>query len=163
MKKGGNIDEALGFAQTAKEKMPKSAAVMDTLGWAYYLKGRYLSAISELQDSVELVPDNPVINFHLGMAYFKNNQPDVAREYLEKALKLDQNFEGAEEARQFLLDFAYATGFAPSFVRRQLLFPLSDNWNSRFRVPVGNRRATIRIPVCLSGLFLLLRQILVVA
>ena len=39
---------------------------MDTLGWIYYLKGSYLNAISELQDSVELVPDNPIVNYHLG-------------------------------------------------------------------------------------------------
>ena len=100
--KGGNIDEALGFAQIAKEQMPKSAAVMDTLGWIYYLKGIYLNAISELQDSVEIAPNNPVINYHLGLAYYKNKQPDAAREFLEKALEIDQNFKGAEGARSLL-------------------------------------------------------------
>ena len=45
---GGNIDEALGLAQKAKEKMPKSPAVMDTLGWVYYLKGSYLNAIARV-------------------------------------------------------------------------------------------------------------------
>ena len=37
--RGGNIDEALTFAQIAKEQLPNSAAVMDTLGYIYYLKG----------------------------------------------------------------------------------------------------------------------------
>jgi Tfp pilus assembly protein PilF len=85
--------------------MPKSAAVMDTLGWIYYLKGSYLNAISELQDSVGLEPDNPVINYHLGLAYYKNNQPDAAKEFLEKALKIDPNFKGADDARRILVTY----------------------------------------------------------
>jgi tetratricopeptide (TPR) repeat protein len=100
--RGGNIDEALKFAQIAKEGMPKSAAVMDTLGWIYYMKGSYLNAIAEFQDSLAREPDNPIINYHTGLAYYKNNQPAEAREFLEEALKLDQDFEGAEEARDIL-------------------------------------------------------------
>jgi len=82
--------------------MPTSAAVMDTLGWVYYLKGSYLNAIAELGDSLERDPENPVINYHLGLAYYKNKQTDAAKEYLEKALKIDKNFKGAEEARRIL-------------------------------------------------------------
>ena len=100
--KGGNIDEALGFAQTAKEQIPDNAAVMDTLGWIYYLKGSYLNAIAEFQDSLSQNPDNPVINLHLGLAYYKNKQPHKAKEFLDKALNMNQNVKGAEEARSIL-------------------------------------------------------------
>jgi len=100
--KGGNIDEALGYAQIAKERMPQNAAVMDTLGWIYYLKGSYLNAIAELRDSVELDLDNPIINYHLGLAYHKNNQQDEAKESLENALEIAPNFKGAEDARKIL-------------------------------------------------------------
>ena len=99
---GGNIDEALKFAQIAKEKMPRNTGVMDTLGWIYYLKGSYLNAVSELHDAVELQPKNPVINYHLGMAYYKSEKREAAQEFLEKALQLDRNFKGAEEARKIL-------------------------------------------------------------
>jgi tetratricopeptide (TPR) repeat protein len=100
--KGGNIDEALGFAQVAKEQMPDNGAVMDTLGWIYYLKGSCLNAIAEFQDSLTQNPDNPVINLHLGLAYYKNKQPHKAKEFLDKALNISQNFKGAEEARNIL-------------------------------------------------------------
>jgi tetratricopeptide (TPR) repeat protein len=100
--RGGNIDEALGFAQVAKEQMPGNGAVMDTLGWIYYLKGSYLNAIAEFQDSLTQNPDNPVINLHLGLAYYKNKQPRKAKEFLDKALNINQNFKGAEEARNIL-------------------------------------------------------------
>ena len=101
---GGNIDVALSLAQTAKEKMPKDSSVMDTLGWIYYKKGLYRSAISELQESHEKIPENPVILYHLGMAYLKNNQMEEAKAALEKALKLNEEFPGHKEARQALKD-----------------------------------------------------------
>jgi tetratricopeptide (TPR) repeat protein len=82
--------------------MPSNPAVMDTLGWIYYLKGSYLNAITEFQDSLARDPDNPIINYHMGLAYYKNEQPDKAREYLQKALALEENFDGAEEARTIL-------------------------------------------------------------
>jgi tetratricopeptide (TPR) repeat protein len=100
--RGKNIDEALSYAQLAKEQMPKSAAVMDTLGWIYTLKGVYGSAIAELQDALALAPEVPEINFHLGLAYYKSNQPKEARRYLAKALNLSGGFKGAVEARKVL-------------------------------------------------------------
>jgi tetratricopeptide (TPR) repeat protein len=102
--KGENIDEALDYARIAKEQMPDNPSVMDTLGWIYYLKGSYLNAISELQDSVEKASDNPVINYHLGMALVKNNKPAEAGVYLKKALTLDPGFKGADEAKKVLQD-----------------------------------------------------------
>ena len=38
----------------------------------------------------------------MGMAYSKSNQNEKAKEFLEKALKLDPKFKGAEEARATL-------------------------------------------------------------
>ncbi len=106
LENGKNIDEALGFAQVAKEQMPKNPSVMDTLGWIYYHKGSYLNAIGEFQDSLAREPDNPIINYHQGMAYFKNDQPDAAKESLEKALAIDRNFKGAEDARRVLREIS---------------------------------------------------------
>jgi tetratricopeptide (TPR) repeat protein len=100
--RGGNIDEALTYAQIAKAQIPDSAAVMDTLGWVYYLKGSYLNAIAEFQDSLVRDPNNAMINYHMGMAQYKNNDRIKAREFLEKALQLDPGFKGASEARNVL-------------------------------------------------------------
>jgi tetratricopeptide (TPR) repeat protein len=97
-----DIDEALRLARLAKEKLPNSPYVMDTLGWAYYKKGLYGSAIGEFSDSLEKNPENPVVMSHLGMAYYKNGDAQKARVELEKALGLAENFNGVEEARQVL-------------------------------------------------------------
>lgn len=98
----GNMDEALGYAQTAKEQMPNNPAIGDTLGWIFYLRGNYLNAIAQFQDSLQRDPDNPVINYHLGMALFKNKQFEQAKERLEEALKLSKTFEGSAEANRAL-------------------------------------------------------------
>jgi tetratricopeptide (TPR) repeat protein len=98
----GDLEEALGYARIAKEKLPMNPAVMDTLGWILFLRGSYSEAVSELQNSVARDPDNPVIHFHLGMAYHKNRESDKAREALSKALSLQHDFKGSEEALKIL-------------------------------------------------------------
>jgi tetratricopeptide (TPR) repeat protein len=82
--------------------MPKNPAVLDTLGWIYYKKGLYRSAIVELEQSHEKIQTNPVILYHLGMAYLKNDQKKEAKAALEKALELNKEFPGYKQAQQAL-------------------------------------------------------------
>ena len=98
------IDEALGLARKAKEKLPEDPNVMDTLGLVYYKKGLYDSAISEFSDSLAKLPDNAIIHYHLGLAYHKKGEKDKARSALDKALKLEKGFDGADEARRILAE-----------------------------------------------------------
>jgi len=106
LQQGGNVDVALAMAQTARRGMPDSANAADTLGWAYYQKGIYQSAISQFQEAVRLsekhgAPDDADLHYHLGLAYQKTNQTALARQQLEKALKLSPN---NAEARKALSD-----------------------------------------------------------
>ncbi|HEY6372196.1 MAG TPA: tetratricopeptide repeat protein [Candidatus Sulfotelmatobacter sp.] len=100
---GGNVDVALGLAQTARRGMPDSPNAADTLGWAYYQKGIYQSAISQFQEALRLNekrngPDDADIHYHLGLAYQKANQNALARQQLEKAVKLSPNNADAKKA-----------------------------------------------------------------
>ena len=99
---GGDIDEALKYARIAKEKLPDDPSVMDTLGWIYYKKGLYGSAVQEFSESLEKLPDNAIVNFHLGAALFQKGEKADAKAYLEKALALNSDFDGADEARRML-------------------------------------------------------------
>jgi tetratricopeptide (TPR) repeat protein len=99
---GGNLDVALSLAQQAKEQYPDNPSISDTLGWIYYKKNAYLKAISLLKESVDKVPDNPIVHYHLGMAYYKNGEKILAKKELQYALKLSQDFQGAEEAKKTL-------------------------------------------------------------
>jgi cellulose synthase operon protein C len=103
LEQGGNVDVALAMAQTARRGMPDSPNAADTLGWAYYQKGIYQSAISQFQEALRLaerggVPDDATIHYHLGLAYQKANQNSLARQQLEKALKLSPNNPDARKA-----------------------------------------------------------------
>jgi tetratricopeptide (TPR) repeat protein len=62
----GDIDEALKFAQVAKEKLPDDPSVMDTLGWIYYKKGLYGNAVQEFSDSLEKLPENATVQLPSG-------------------------------------------------------------------------------------------------
>ena len=107
LQSGGNVDMALSLAQTARRGMPDSPDAADTLGWVYYQKGVYGSAISLFQEALKLqekskAPDNPLIHYHLGLAYQKTNQPSLARQQLERVLKIDPNFAEAAEVKKQL-------------------------------------------------------------
>jgi cellulose synthase operon protein C len=100
---GGNVDVALGLAQTARRGGPDWPNAADTLGWAYYQKGIYDSAISQFQEALRLAakrgdPDNADLHYHLGLAYQKKNNPGLARQQLEKAVKLDPKRDDARKA-----------------------------------------------------------------
>jgi tetratricopeptide (TPR) repeat protein len=103
IEQGGNVDVAMGLAQTARRGMPDSPNAADTLGWAYYHKGIYQSAISQFQEALRLGekrgdPDDADLHYHLGLAYQKANQNAQARQQLEKAVKLRPNDADARKA-----------------------------------------------------------------
>ncbi len=107
LQSGGNLDVALGLAQTARRGMPGSPAVADTLGWIYYQKGAYRSAIDALQQALKLgqqnnSPDDPRVHYHLGMAYAKSGQSALARQQLQQVLKIDPKSREAEDAKKGL-------------------------------------------------------------
>jgi len=99
-----DIDDALKYARLAKEKLPNDPNVMDTLGWVYYKKALYDSAIDEFTGCLEKMPDNPTVIYHLGMAYYKKGEFEKARTELQKALELDKNFAEANEAERILAE-----------------------------------------------------------
>ena len=57
---------------------------------------------SALKDSSEKLQDNPTVRYHLGMAYYKNGNKELAKMELDAALKINQKFDEAEEARKTL-------------------------------------------------------------
>lgn len=94
-------DEALKYAQQAKELAPESPAVDNTLGWVYFRKGIYASAVKHLE-SAAAKESTPLRNYHLGMAYMKAGDHKRGQQVLEAALRMDPRLPEAETARQFL-------------------------------------------------------------
>jgi len=99
---GGNLDEALKFAQTAREAAPEDPRVADTLGWVYYKKGLIDSALPLLADAAGKAKANASIRYHHGMALAKKGKNKEAAAELKAALSLDPNFPGADDAKKTL-------------------------------------------------------------
>jgi tetratricopeptide (TPR) repeat protein len=99
-----DLNEALKYAQAAKAVLPEDPNVADTLGWVYYKKGIYDSAIAEFKASLAKAPENQTMMYHLGLAYYKKGEPERAKAELERALKLGDKFEGADEAKKALAE-----------------------------------------------------------
>ncbi len=104
------LEEALKYAQQAKEfaptivqaGQPGVAEIDDTLGWVFYLRGVYASAVVHLRDAAEASPENPVTHYHLAMALAKSGDVAAGRRALEAGLALDPNLPEAAEARKVL-------------------------------------------------------------
>jgi cellulose synthase operon protein C len=106
---GGDLNVALSLAETARRGMPESPNVADTLGWIYFQKGAYNSAIQMFQEALKLgeknkAPDDPDLHYHLGLAYEKTDQPGLARQQLEQVLKINPNYSDAANVRKKLAE-----------------------------------------------------------
>jgi len=96
------LNKALELAQLAREKTGAITAIMDTLGWVYYKKELFPSAVEEFKTCVEKEPENPIFHYHLGLAYNKMWKYDLAKTALTKALDLQADFKGSDEAKKIL-------------------------------------------------------------
>jgi Tfp pilus assembly protein PilF len=99
---GENVDVALTLAQTARKAMPTSPSTADTLAWAYYYKGTYAFARDLLEDAVKTDPNNPSMEYHLGMVYGKLGDKGNAATHLKKAISLAPDSPDAKNARTAL-------------------------------------------------------------
>lgn len=80
-----------------------NAAMVDTLGWAYYRNGQYTQAVGLLERAVSRRGDVAVLRYHLGMTYLAMGNEVGARQQLSEALDTDDVvFPGVEEARETL-------------------------------------------------------------
>jgi tetratricopeptide (TPR) repeat protein len=84
---GGDVNTAVSLAQRAKRGDPDSPAVADTLGWAFYKSGSPEQAITQFKLCLQKSPENPVYQFHMGMAYLAGGHFDSAERFLQKAIR----------------------------------------------------------------------------
>ncbi len=88
-------DEALLLAQRVKELAPQDSSVEDTIGWAYFQKGIYRTALTHLENAAR-THDNPAVRYHLGLAYLRAGDEARGRQTLSGLLR---NSPQAAEAR----------------------------------------------------------------
>jgi tetratricopeptide (TPR) repeat protein len=104
---GGSLDTALTLAQNARRAMPESPNVADTLGWVYYQKGVYRSAIDLFEESLKLAEkhnqgENATVHYHLGLAYDKAGEAALAKRHLQRALQINPQHPDAADMKKIL-------------------------------------------------------------
>ena len=83
-------------------------AYLNTFGWVRLKSGELQTALPVLERAAELSPDSAIMQYHLGIAHLESGDREQARVHLAKALELQEEFPGAEEARQVLDDIQSA-------------------------------------------------------
>ncbi|MDB5690554.1 MAG: hypothetical protein JWL91_2430, partial [Sphingomonas bacterium] len=74
-----NLAEAEKLIERASVLKPDDAAITDSLGWTYYIRGDLPKAIPMLERAVAGEPAEPTINEHLGDAYWSAGRRYEAR------------------------------------------------------------------------------------
>jgi Flp pilus assembly protein TadD len=77
---------------------------VDSLGWAYFRNGNYKDALRYVERAVQLQPQDPVLNDHLGDVFWKLGRSAEARAQWEKTLTLNPEPEDASRLRSKLVE-----------------------------------------------------------
>ncbi|HVN18129.1 MAG TPA: tetratricopeptide repeat protein [Dongiaceae bacterium] len=99
---GANLDVALELARRAKQQLPSTNSITDTLGWVEYKRGQYTAAVPLLQECVAKDPVSSIYRYHLGMALLADGKTEKGRQQLQAALRLELKGKDGEEARATL-------------------------------------------------------------
>jgi len=67
------------LAQKARQKASDNPNFADTLGWAFYQKQIYKSAIPLFKEAASKDPENVDYHYHLGLAYAKDGQTNSGK------------------------------------------------------------------------------------
>ncbi|MDE3199054.1 MAG: tetratricopeptide repeat protein [Acidobacteriota bacterium] len=98
----GDLNEALSYAQRAKQKLPTYAEITDTLGWIYLKKNLTDSAIDSFKTIVVQQPNNPIYHYHYAMALNQKGDRENARKECQAALADKPDKAQEEQIRQLL-------------------------------------------------------------
>ncbi len=87
--KGEKLGQAAAMLQQATGLDPNDGAIIDSLGYVKMRQGQSAAAVSLLTQAVELMPNDPEVNAHLGDAFAQAKMPLQAQYQWARALSLN--------------------------------------------------------------------------
>ncbi|MCL4796107.1 MAG: tetratricopeptide repeat protein [Bryobacteraceae bacterium] len=99
---GRDLDQALTYAQRARQLMPNNPDVADTLGWIYIRKNLSDNAIRIFRELTAKHGNIAMYHYHLGMALHQKGDRAGARQSLQTALSLRPGKEDEVKIRELL-------------------------------------------------------------
>jgi len=97
-----SYDEAFKMATKSVELAPKNPFSLDAIGWVSVQRGDIKGGLEKLKEASALLPQDPVILYHLGVGHYKNSNPTEAKNALQAALNISKNFRGSDQATEIL-------------------------------------------------------------
>ncbi len=78
--------EAMQLVEIAYQLEPDNAAIIDSMGWGYYLTGNYAKSLEFLRRAYAILPD-PEVAAHLGEVLWQQGARDDAKKIWQENLK----------------------------------------------------------------------------
>jgi cellulose synthase operon protein C len=93
-------DASLERAEVISRRLRDSdvAAFQDTYGWIAHRRGNTVEAVRNLEKAAAGLPEDAMVQYHLGMAYAAAGTSDKAAEQFKKAIDLA----GSDDTRDFV-------------------------------------------------------------
>ncbi len=76
-----NISKAVKMLEIAYKNNEDDPYITDSVGWGYYLTGRYTEAEKFMRKAIMLMPDDPIVNDHYGDILWSLNRKIQAKYY----------------------------------------------------------------------------------
>ena len=87
------IDFAMQMLEKAYDQEPEDAFIIDSIGWAHYLKGNYIKAEELLKKAIQIMPDDPIVNDHYGDILWNLDRKIEAQYYWKSVLSFNDSEE----------------------------------------------------------------------
>ena len=111
---GHELDRAQQMIKRAAEQRPNDGAIVDSLGWVELRKGDVAGAVASLERAVEMEPEDPTINGHLGDAYWAAGRKLEADYQWRRALTLNPEPDDAAHFQSRLHEAEQVLGTGPT-------------------------------------------------
>jgi tetratricopeptide (TPR) repeat protein len=95
-------DEALRLAQRVVSAEPRNGSFVDTLGWVYYQQGKFAEAERQFRLASDLLPNEAMVQYHLGLVAHKQGRAVEAVSAWKRALLINPQFEEAASAQKMI-------------------------------------------------------------
>ena len=99
---GDSLDDALKLARKAVAKEPNNPAYLDTLAFIYLKRDKNDDALEIFDRLIRQYPDDPVLAYHLGMAFYQKGETQRAKTELAHALDRQPPTEVENSIRELL-------------------------------------------------------------
>ncbi len=84
-----NINKAIIMLEKAYKENENDPYIIDSVGWGYFLIGKYNDAEKYMRRALELMPNDPIVNDHYGDILWKLNRKIQAQYFWNNVLKME--------------------------------------------------------------------------